>query len=117
MAVLETERTILRPFSDADAPDVFAYAKNPDVGPIAGWKPHESVEESLEIIRSVFASPNAFAVVDRESNRVIGSAGFVGRSRGTAPSDELGYALSQDYWGRGLMTEVSRELLRYRLHG
>ena len=36
-----------------------------------------------------------------------------GRSRGTAPSDELGYALSQDYWGRGLMTEVSRELLRY----
>ena len=113
MAVLETERTILRPFSDADAPDVFAYAKNPDVGPIAGWKPHESVEESLEIIRSVFASPNAFAVVDRESNRVIGSAGFVGRSRGTAPSDELGYALSQDYWGRGLMTEVSRELLRY----
>ena len=45
---LETKRTILRPFTEADAPDLFAYAKDPRVGPIAGWKPHESVEESLE---------------------------------------------------------------------
>lgn len=113
MAVLETERTIIRPFTDADAPDLYAYAKSPDVGPIAGWKPHESVEESLKIIRTVFAAPNSFAVADRETGRVIGSAGFVGRSKGAAPSDELGYVLSPDYWGRGLMTEVCRELLRY----
>ncbi len=51
---LETKRTILRPFTEADAPDLFAYAKDPRVGPIAGWKPHESVEESREIIRTVF---------------------------------------------------------------
>ena len=43
MAVLETERTILRPFADSDAQDVYAYARDPRVGPIAGWKPHESV--------------------------------------------------------------------------
>ena len=111
--ILETERTILRPFADADAADVFAYAKRPEVAPIAGWKPHESIEESREIIRTVFAAPNVFAVTDRETGRVIGSAGFEGRPRGKGPSDELGYALSPDCWGRGLMTEVCRELLRY----
>ena len=112
--ILETERTLLRPFAEEDAADVFAYARDPRVGPIAGWKPHESVEESREIIQTVFASPNVFAVVDRETGRVIGSAGFTGRTRGgDSPSDELGYALSPDYWGRGLMPEVCRELLRY----
>ena len=60
---LETKRTILRPFTEADAPDLFAYAKDPRVGPIAGWKPHESVEESREIIRTVFAVPNAFVLL------------------------------------------------------
>ena len=46
MPVLETERTILRPFTLNDAADVYAYCKDPRVGPIAGWKPHESEEES-----------------------------------------------------------------------
>ena len=58
MSVLETERTILRPFQEADAEDLYRYARDPRVGPIAGWKPHESVEESRRIIQTVFASPN-----------------------------------------------------------
>lgn len=113
--MLETERTILRPFLDSDAEDLYDYAKDPRVGPIAGWKPHESVEESLEIIHTVFAAPNTFAVVDKATGRVIGSAGFVGRSHGEGcgPSDEIGYALSPDCWGRGIMPEVVAELLRY----
>ena len=77
MAVLETKRTILRPFTQDDAADVYAYCQDPRVGPIAGWKPHESIEESREIIRTVFSEPDVFAVVDRETGRVIGSAGFV----------------------------------------
>ena len=34
---LETERLTLRPWEDADAEDVYAYCKDPDVGPAAGW--------------------------------------------------------------------------------
>ena len=115
MAELETERLVLRPFLDRDAEDVYAYARDPRVGPVAGWPPHTSVENSLEIIRTVFAAPNVFAVVDRESGTVIGSAGFVGRHRTElpGPDEELGYALSPAFWGRGLMTEASRELLRF----
>ena len=113
--MLETERTLLRPFIEADAEDLYAYAKDPRVGPIAGWKPHESLEESRKIIRTVFAAPATFAIVDKATGRVIGSAGFVGQSygEGYGPSDEIGYALSPDYWGRGIMPEVVAELLRY----
>ena len=44
--MLETERLVLRRWEDSDAGDLFEYAKDPDVGPIAGWPPHQSIEES-----------------------------------------------------------------------
>ena len=52
MAELETKRLVLRPFAETDAADLYAYAKAPSVGPAAGWPPHTSVENSLEIIRN-----------------------------------------------------------------
>jgi len=113
--ILYTKRLILRPFTSNDAADVFAYARDPRVGPAAGWKPHESEAESLEIIRTVFSQPYVFAVVDRESGRVIGSAGFVGRKHGDqgGSCDEIGYAIAPEFWGRGLMPEAVEVLLRY----
>ena len=112
---LKTRRLLLRPFQESDAADLYEYAKDPRVGPIAGWPVHTSVENSREIIRTVFAAPNTFAVADRETGKVVGSAGFTGRKRSDlpAPNDELGYALSPAFWGRGLMPEAAAELLRY----
>ncbi len=52
--VIHTERLALRPWREADAANLFAYASDPDVGPAAGWPPHRSIEESREIIRPVF---------------------------------------------------------------
>lgn len=112
---LETPRLCLRPFTPADAADLYEYAKDDRVGPAAGWPPHRSVEESGEIIRTVFSAPHVFAVVEKESGRVIGSAGFVDRHRTElpGPDDEIGYALSPARWGRGYMPEAVAELLRY----
>lgn len=112
---LETERLLLRPFTAADAEDLYEYARDPRVGPAAGWPPHKSMEESRGIITTVFTAPNTFAIEDKLSGKVIGSAGFVGRhyDRLPVPDDEIGYALSPAFWGRGLMPEAVRELLRY----
>ena len=35
---IETNRLVLRPFSESDAPDVFESCKNPNLGNNAGWK-------------------------------------------------------------------------------
>lgn len=113
--VLETNRLILRPFEEKDAADLYEYASDPRVGPDAGWPAHKSLEESREIIATVFAAPNTFALVDKPSSKVIGSAGFVDRHQSLLPTpdDEIGYALNPAYWGRGLVPEAVRELLRY----
>ena len=64
--MIETERLILRPWRDTDAPSLFKYASDPEIGPVAGWLPHKSVNGSLEIIRTVFAAPETYAVVLKE---------------------------------------------------
>ena len=45
---LATERLILRPWAETDAEDLYRYAKDDRVGPIAGWPPHSSVDDSAK---------------------------------------------------------------------
>lgn len=115
---LQTERLLLRPWREADAPALFQYAKHPDVGPIAGWPVHTSVENSREIIRDVLSAEQTYAVVLRQSNEPIGSAGFLFGENSNLPDilpdeAEIGYWLGVPHWGRGLIPEAVRELLRY----
>ena len=115
--MLETPRLRLRPFREADAADVYDYARDPRVGPIAGWPPHKSVEESREVIRTVFSAPGVFAMELKETGKVIGSVGFVGNHPAglhpDCPDDEVGYALSPVCWGRGLVPEAVETVLQY----
>ncbi len=112
---LETERTILRGFTIHDAEDLYEYAKNPNVGPHGGWKPHENIEESLWIIENLFLKKyHCFAIVWKETGKVIGSIGFEeDNKRPDISCMELGYALSEEYWGMGIMTEVVKVVIEY----
>ena len=115
MQPLETERLLLRPFTEEDAAGLYAYASHPEVGPWAGWKPHADVEESLRVIRDIFLPSDTLAVIQKSDGRLIGSAGFVGKHRtelGT-PSEEVGYSLARDCWGQGLIPEGVEAILRH----
>lgn len=114
---LLTERLILRPWQDSDADDLYFYAKDPDVGPIAGWPPHQSVEESLNVIRKVLSGTEAYALCLKENGRAIGAIELKLKVH-TDLTDrddecELGYWLGKPFWGRGLMPEAARALLRH----
>ena len=118
--VLETERLILRPWTLHDLDDFFEYAKNPDVGPRAGWLPHENKEKSLEILNMFIADKKTFAIVYKENNKVIGSLGierYGSEDKLTEFFDyqgrEIGYVLSKDYWGKGLMPEAVQAVINY----
>ena len=61
--ILETERLILRPWEETDAEDLYKYASHPEVGPIAGWAIHTSVDNSRQIICDVLSAPETYAAV------------------------------------------------------
>lgn len=112
--VMETERLRLRRFEEKDLDDFHDYAKDPQVGPPAGWKPHESLEESREILNAFMRSEDIFALVEKETGRVIGSMGLhEDRKRDYKGAIMIGYAMASTHWGRGLMLEGVCELLKY----
>ena len=113
---LETERLILRPWREADAADLYQYASDPAVGPIAGWPPHTSVAYSRAIIRDVLSAPETYAVVLKQTGQPVGSVGLMlGRASNLGlPDDEgeIGYWIGTPYWGQGLIPEAVRRLLQ-----
>ena len=114
--ILTTERLILRPWKESDAEDLYNYAKDPDIGPIAGWNPHKSVDESREIIKNVLSGDEAYAVCLKEDGRSIGAIELIPFGVSHIAKDknecELGYWIAKPFWGRGLIPEASREMLR-----
>lgn len=86
-----TERLILRPWKETDAESLYEYAKDSEVGPIAGWPVHTSVENSLDIIRNVLSAEETYAVCLKEDNRAIGSVGLIPpmQSHTSASDDEI----------------------------
>ena len=109
--VMETGRIILRPWKDSDADVLFKWASDPDVGPRAGWPPHQSVEESREVIRTVFCdATNTWAIELKETGEAIGAMGFGPSCNCNLPAREgeplIGYWVAKPYWNRGICTEA-----------
>lgn len=115
--ILETERLILRPWEESDAEDLFQYANSPEIGPIAGWPVHTSIENSKGIIKSVLSSPETYTVVLKETMQPVGSIGLmIGSASNIDIPDtegEIGYWIGVPYWGQGLIPEAVREILNH----
>ena len=114
---LKTERLILRRWEDNDAESLFEYAKDPDVGPIAGWPAHQRIEESRDVIKNVFNGKEAYAICLKTDNIAIGAIELKlnGHTDMTEQDDEceLGYWLGKPFWGQGIVPEAVKEMLRY----
>ena len=115
--LLETERLILRRWEKNDAESLYEYAKDPDVGPIAGWPAHRSIEESRDVIKNVFNGKEAYAICLKTDNRAIGAIELklIGHTDMTERDDEceLGYWLGKPFWGQGIVPEAVKEMLRH----
>lgn len=117
--IIETERLILRAFTDDDLPDFFAYASVPGVGEMAGWPHHQSIETSKEILRSFQEEKEVLALFHKAEKKVIGSFGIhkswanENENYKHLKTKKIGYVLSKDFWGQGLMPEAVRAVIDY----
>lgn len=115
--VLHTPRLTLRPFTKDDLSDFYEYAKVEGVGEAAGWQHHKSIHDSEKILDMFINSKKTFAHIF--DGKVIGSLGIEKYDENDMPElesqkgRELGFVLSKDYWGKGLMPEAVNEIIRY----
>ena len=105
--IIKTERLVLRNWNPSDAKAMYKYAKDPDVGPRAGWPAHESVEVSQDIVRKFSLKPYCFAIC--LNDEVIGCIELMNSDQGY----ELGYWLGKPYWGHGYMKEAASALIEF----
>ncbi len=116
---LDTPRLLLRPWWESDLEDFYAYASVPGVGEMAGWPHHESLDDTRRVLSMFMEEKNVWAIVLKEENRVIGSLGLHrswANEEKHYPRDrilEIGYVLSKDHWGKGLMPEAVKRVLRF----
>lgn len=117
LPAVETERLLLRKMTLDDAEDMFRYASDPEVTRYTTWEPHRSLEESRQFVQATVDAYGAgevrnWGVVHKKDKRMIGTAGFIWWRTDSA-SAEVGYAMARDYWGRGLMTEAVKAIVRF----
>ena len=115
--MMETERIRLRPWREGDAETLFKWASDPELGPRAGWPPHKNVEESRQIIRTLFMGEGMWAVELKETGEAIGCVGYLTAGQShlaiTESECEVGYWIARPYWGQGICTEALRLVMDF----
>ena len=115
--VLKTDRLVLRPWRQSDLEDFYAYASVDGVGQMAGWRPHENREESQRILNHFIDRKRTFAL--EYQGKAIGSLGIEEYNEAKFPElagkqcRSIGYVLSKEYWGQGLMPEAVKAVIPY----
>ncbi|WP_018755078.1 GNAT family N-acetyltransferase [Paenibacillus terrigena] len=114
---LETERLILRKMRRSDARDLFAYASNAEMTRYTMWNTHRTLRDSelfLDAIEQRYREGQVtnWGIEYKPNGKFIGTCGFVN----WAPEHqraEIGYALSEEYWNQGIMSEAARAVLQF----
>ena len=115
--VLKTNRLTLRPWRESDLIDFYEYARVDGVGQMAGWLPHRNLEESRTILSHFIEGKHVFAL--EYQGKAIGSLGVEEYKEKNYPEfshlqgREIGYVLSKDYWGQGLMPEAVKAVIQW----
>jgi len=115
MPTVETERLILRPIQLDDDKDMYEYCSDDDVIKYLWFEKHDSVEFSRYVIDKLFLNrvnvgiPEAYAIVVKESNKMIGTIDV--NQVHFNEVGVIGYVIHKDYWGKGIVSEALETLI------
>jgi len=114
---IETNRLILRPFSEADIPEIVRLLGDPAIAATTLNVPYPYSEEDArnwlafqENERKAGAG-YTFAIARRDDNQLIGAIDI--RPNARHKKAEMGYWIGKPYWGRGYATEAARAIIRF----
>lgn len=110
---LQTSRLILRPYNEADIPELMPLIGTREVAATTLRIAHPYTEEDAKAFLRLTKETDKIwlAITLREDGRQIGGIGL--RVDQQHKHAELGYWLGVDYWGKGYATEAGREMIRY----
>jgi RimJ/RimL family protein N-acetyltransferase len=116
---LETERLVLRQFTEADVENLFELDSDPDVMRfLTGGKPtprdvirNDTLPRFLRYYER-FEGFGFWAAIEKSTGEFLGWFEFRPPEGGGPEEVELGYRLRRSAWGKGYATEGSRALIR-----
>lgn len=113
-----TDRLIIRPWYIEDAEDLFKYASEEKIGLACGFKPHKSIEDSIEVIENILIRPGQYAIIHKKTNEAIGCIGIYPRTGKDEDGNdieeaEIGYWIGSPFWGRGLVVEALKPIIEF----
>ncbi len=112
-----TDRMVLRPWRLSDTDSLYAYAKDPLVGPKAGWQPHKSRKSSKHVVRHFIDNGHVYAIELNGEKKVVGNVSLYEKCPDERCKEgvqiEIGYVLHPAYWGNGYMPEAVEAIKAY----
>ena len=116
---LETERLILRRFTNTDDEAMFRnWCADPGVTKYLMWKPHDSIEETRQVLSDIWISrydePDFYqwAIEAKDIHEPIGSIGAVKQDDKTQMV-HIGYCIGKGWWRNGYTSEALTRLVRF----
>ncbi|MGL5067254.1 MAG: GNAT family N-acetyltransferase [Sarcina sp.] len=113
---LITNRMLLRPFIQEDLNDLHKIMSNKKVASLAGFKIKNNLFEINSILDCFLKEPenNLWAIQLNDTNNLIGWIELHSPIENLyTNSKEIGFVLSENYWGQGLMPEVISCITNY----
>lgn len=117
LPTLETERLLLRKVTRDDVADMYHYGSQEEVARYVTWERHRTqtdTEGFIDFILDQYANGKLapWGIEHKESGKLIGTIDYV-LWQVKHRVGEIGYVLTPDYWGQGLMTEAARAVVDF----
>ena len=116
--LLETNRLVLRKYDSSDADDMYRnWVTDPEVCRFWQWEPHKDMEETKTLLAGwiqEYAKTDYYhwTIVLKSTSQAIGYI-YLADINDTDNSLSVHYALSREYWGRGITTEACKCVIHF----
>lgn len=115
--IIQTERLIIREFQNSDVEPLAPILRKPEVMQFSttGVLSKEMTKLKIQSFIDSYQKKgySKWAVIHRQSGRLIGYCGIAVEEIEGKLENELGYRLDSDFWGQGLATEAAKGCLEY----